>query len=191
MAKIYLVRHGETEWNRDGRYQGMLDSPLTGRGIEQAQRIGEILAQYAGELAVAHVSPLGRARQTYAAIAPCLGPLSARYDERLREVTTGSWDGLSLDEIDAEWPGALDGSTRFDWYFRSPDGESRLEAMTRVESWLAEVEGTILVVTHGLLSRLIRGAYLGLPHDEALSLPVPQDVVWVLESGSVSPLDGG
>jgi len=180
MVKIYLARHGETAWNRDGRYQGALDSSLTERGIEQAHCVGKIVAKHAGDISVAYVSPLGRALQTYAVVASHLEPICAHHDDRLREVSAGSWDGLSLDEIDAEWPGMLDGSTQFDWYFRSPDGESYSAAMARARAWLAQVEGTVLVVSHGLFGRLIRGAYLGLSRDEALGLPVSQDVVWVL-----------
>lgn len=186
--KIYLVRHGETEWNCDGRYQGARDSPLTARGIEQAGRIGAFLAGHAEHPDAVHVSPLGRARQTHAIIAAYFGPTSVRYDHRLREVSAGSWDGLSLEDIDAQWPSVLEGAGQFDWYFRSPDGESYDAAMMRVGDWLADVSGTVLAVSHGLVGRLIRGAYLGLPRDEALKLPVPQDIIWVLEDGDVSSL---
>ncbi|HTM95522.1 MAG TPA: histidine phosphatase family protein [Croceibacterium sp.] len=188
MTKIYLVRHGETEWNRDGRYQGALDSPLTERGIEQAGRIGMCIAAHPQDWSAVYVSPLGRARQTHALVAAHLGSTPVRYDDRLCEVSAGSWDGLSLEELDAEWPAMLDGSSQFDWYFRSPDGESYDAAMTRVSDWLADVDGTVLAVSHGLVGRLIRGAYLGLPREEVLQLPVPQDIVWVLGSGRVSPL---
>ncbi len=168
MAKIYLVRHGETAWNRDGRYQGALDSQLTERGIEQAHRIGKILAKHAADLGAAYASPLGRARQTHAIIASYLEPLPVHYDD--------------------QWPGGLDGSTQFDWYFRSPDGESHHAAQTRAWDWLSHVDGVVLAVSHGLFGRLIRGIYLGLPPDGALSLPVQQDVVWVLEHGRVGTL---
>ena len=91
-ATIYLVRHGETEWNRIRRYQGWSDSPLTDQGRAQAQAIGRLLctlpeAQSADLVA----SPIGRARHTAEIIRECLGrsePL--RFDDRLRELSFGS-----------------------------------------------------------------------------------------------------
>lgn len=187
MATIYLARHGETEWNLEGRYQGRLDSPLTARGVLQAQTMGDALRN-AGAIDAVHVSPLGRARQTCDIIVPLLGTIPVMLEERLTEVSIGSWDGLSAEDIDAEWPGLLDGSTQFDWFFRSPDGESYADAVERVEGWLAGLEGTILAISHGLAGRLVRGAYLGLGRQETLGLPVPQDVVWVLEAGTIRAL---
>jgi broad specificity phosphatase PhoE len=189
MSRIFLVRHGQTEWNLAGRYQGALDSPLTEQGTRQAHRIGKALARHAEGLEAAHVSPLGRTRQTYRILASYLGQLPVHHDDRLREVSTGSWDGLMLEDREAGWPSLLESSTRFDWYFRSPDGESYQAALDRVQGWLADVEGTAVAVSHGLLGRLIRGAYLGLPRAEALSLPVDQDAIWVLADGRVSRMD--
>ncbi|MFN3510860.1 MAG: histidine phosphatase family protein, partial [Tsuneonella troitsensis] len=110
------------------------------------------------------------------------------YDGRLAEVSMGSWDGLTQFEIDMEWPGMLDGSSAFDWYFRSPDGESYAAALQRVRDWLDEVEGKVIAVSHGLIGRIIRGAYLDLSIEEALMLPVPQDVIWRLSDGMVEPI---
>jgi probable phosphoglycerate mutase len=91
-------------------------------------------------------------------------------------------------DIDAQWPGRLDGTTPFDWYFRSPDGESYDVAMARVTQWLNSLQGVVLAVSHGLAGRLIRGAYLGLTKDHALGLPVPQNVIWRLANGRVEPI---
>ena len=189
-AEIFLVRHGETAWNAEGRFQGQLDSPLTPHGREQATQNGKLLAAVLanrGALTM-HVSPLGRAQQT-AAIIRAHGTYASSVDEpRIQEVTTGIWDGLTHDGIEAGWPGLLDGATAFDWYFRAPNGETYEEAIARVRSWLDEVNSTVVAVSHGLIGRLVRGAYLGLSREEALVLPVPQDVVWVLAHGSVEAL---
>jgi len=91
-------------------------------------------------------------------------------------------------DIDAQWPGLLDGSSPFDWFFRSPDGEIYDAAFQRAESWLDERRGVTVAVSHGLTSRIIRGAYGGLSETEALSLPVPQDVIWKLSSGRIEPI---
>lgn len=106
----------------------------------------------------------------------------------LAEVSSGSWDGLTDIDIDAQWPVLLDGSTQFDWFFRSPDGESYDAVFQRAECLLRERQGVAVAVSHGLISRLIRGAYSGLPKTEALSLPVPQDVIWRLSNGRIEPI---
>lgn len=185
---IYLIRHGETEWNAAGRFQGKLDSSLTGTGVRQAEAIGKRLAQL--ELAVdAFVcSPLGRTRQTAEIIAGCARLPPVQYDDRLAEVSLGSWDGLTHIDIDAQWPGLLDGSTPFDWFFRSPDGESHDAVLRRARCWLDQRQGVTLAVSHGLVGRVIRGAYSGLSKTDALSLPVPQDVIWKLSDGRIEPV---
>ena len=102
---IYLVRHGETEWNLARRYQGWSDSPLTERGLGQAEAIGRLLCS----LPEARSAPLvAGARRTAEIICECLGrsePL--RFDDRLREISLGSWDGRHRSEIAALRPGHL------------------------------------------------------------------------------------
>ena len=189
-AEVFLVRHGETAWNAEGRFQGQLDSPLMPHGREQAAQNGKLLATaVAGRDAVAmHVSPLGRAQQTAAVVRAHSTYTSSMTEPRIQEVTTGAWDGLTHEDIKAGWPSLLDGATAFDWYFRAPDGEAYEAAVARVRSWLDAVDGSVVAVSHGLVGRLIRGAYLGLSRAEALVLPVPQDVVWHLAHGRVEAL---
>ena len=99
-----------------------------------------------------------------------------------------SWDGLTQIDIDAQWPGRLHGATAFDWFFRSPDGESLNAARDRARTWLGDLQGTVVAVSHGLFGRIIRGSYLGLPMEDALRLPVPQDVIWRLAAGRIEPI---
>lgn len=188
MNDIYLIRHGETEWNFQGRFQGRLDSVLTNTGVKQAEAIGRRLAGLDLSFDAFITSPLGRTRQTAAIIAGLARLPAVQWDDRLAEVSLGSWDGLTDIDIDAQWPGLLDGSTQFDWFFRSPDGESYDAVFQRAECWLRERQGVTVAVSHGLISRLIRGAYSGLPKTEALSLPVPQDVIWRLSNGRIEPI---
>jgi broad specificity phosphatase PhoE len=178
-AEIYLVRHGETEWNTQGRYQGKLDSPLTRRGRKQAQDAGRFLSSVlkeCGNIAL-HISPLGRARETAEIMCNFLDATSI-VEPRIGEVSIGSWDGLTHTDIDAVWPGQLNGCSAYDWFFRAPDGESYEVAFGRVSSWLKELEGVIVAVSHGLTGRIIRGAYLGLAREQTLLLPVPHEVIW-------------
>ena len=130
------------------------------------------------------VSPLGRAKQTAAQIAEFV-PVTFSDEPRLMEVSLGSWDGMSHYEIHVEYPGALDGADAFDWYFRSPDGETFDDARQRAAAWLSEASSPTIVVSHGLTSRLIRGVYLGMSRREMLELPVPQDGFYRLSDGRI------
>lgn len=186
--EIYLVRHGETEWNASGRFQGKLDSRLTEKGVAQAAAYGRQLAAVAAGIDALVASPLGRVRKTTAIIKTYGKFPEPQWEPRIAEVSVGSWDGLTHTDIDAQWPGRLDETTPFDWFFRSPDGESYDAAMARVTPWLDSLEGVVLAVSHGLVGRLIRGSYLGLAKDDALCLPVPQDVIWRLAKGRVEPI---
>jgi probable phosphoglycerate mutase len=188
LNEIYLIRHGETEWNAQGRFQGKLDSALTDTGARQAEAIGKRLAGLDLSFDVFVTSPLGRTRQTAQIIAGCVHLPAVQCDDRLAEVSLGSWDGLTHIDIDARWPGLLDGSTPFDWFFRSPDGEGYDAVVQRAERWLDDQQGATVAVSHGLISRIIRGAYSGLSKADALGLPVPQDVIWRLSSGRIEPL---
>jgi len=192
-AVIYLVRHGETEWNRMRRYQGWSDSPLTDQGRAQAQAIGRFLctlpeAQSADLVA----SPIGRARHTAEIIRECLGrsePL--RFDDRLRELSFGSWDGLMRADIAARMPGAFDEERRDEWYFATPDGETYDVFAGRVGAWLAEAQASdrpLIVVTHGVVTRVLRGLYAGLPRAAAMRLPVPQDRIFRLAQGTIEEI---
>lgn len=183
---LYLLRHGETVWNTQGRFQGQLDSPLTPNGIEQAELVGHRLAEEIGPHFDQYdlwISPLGRARQTAKCITASL-PLTAMDEPRLMEVTVGSWDGMTLYEIDQEYPGALDDTDAFDWYFRSPDGETFDQICARAASWLADIASApAIAISHGLTGRIIRGVYLGLSQREMLVLPVPQNGFYRLQDG--------
>jgi len=186
---IILVRHGRTEFNEAGRYQGASDSPLTALGRDQARQVGRLIASLAeGEVRL-WSSPLGRAVATAEIIKNTAGlPGPITLDPRLREISLGVWDGLTDEEIEAVSPNARDGATRFDCFFRSPDGESFEEAASRLREWLSDVERLPechVAVSHGLSGRILRGIYAGLPKEETLRLDVPQDKVFVLAMGRI------
>jgi broad specificity phosphatase PhoE len=188
---IFLVRHGETEWNRARRYQGWSDSPLTRRGIAQAEAIGHRLRALP-EAADAEIvaSPLGRARRTAEIIAECLGRTTAvRFDQRLREISLGSWDGLGRKEIMARMGTRFE---EFEWYFDAPDGESYDGFAERIASWLGEPRrGAVIAVCHGVTTRVLRGLYVGLPREAALRLEVPQDRIFRLAGGIIEDIAVG
>jgi probable phosphoglycerate mutase len=185
---IFLVRHGETEWNRARRYQGWSDSPLTARGIAQAEAIGRRLSALP-EAADAEIvaSPTGRARRTAELIAECLGRSAPpRVDERLREISLGSWDGLGRREIRCRMNAAF---AEFEWYFHTPDGESYDGFAARIAAWLREAgDRPVIAVSHGVATRVLRGLYAGLPRAAALSLSVPQDRIFRLSAGTIEEI---
>ena len=191
---ILLVRHGETEWNRERRHQGRFNSPLTERGTAQARAIGRVLATLPEAVAAPIVaSPQGRARRTAEIIHQEMGGAGALgMDDRLREHSVGAWDGLTYSEIEARSPGIFNGEGGDEWYFRAPDSESYAAFAGRVGAWLGEQDeaAPVIVVAHGLVSRMLRGLYAGLPRAAALTLPVPQGRIFRLSSGAIEILAG-
>jgi broad specificity phosphatase PhoE len=189
---ILLVRHGETEWNRARRHQGRFDSPLTPRGMAQARAVGWLLASLPEARAAPIVaSPQGRARRTAEIIAEELGHIAPlTVDDRLREHSVGAWDGLTYSEIEARSPGIFDGEGSHQWYFRPADSEPYEALAARLGAWFSEQDeaSVTIVVAHGLVSRVLRGLYAGLPRAAALLLPVPQDRIFRLSGGIVETL---
>jgi broad specificity phosphatase PhoE len=110
-------------------------------------------------------------------------------EPRLKEVSIGSWDGMSHFEIGMEYPDALSGTDAFDWFFCSQDGE-RIEAVkARVSAWLAEATMPSVAISHGLTGRIVRGVYLGLSRREMLELPLPEDGFFVLSDRGIRHCD--
>ena len=191
-GSILLVRHGETKWNLQRRVQGRFDSPLTERGIAQAHAIGLLVGRLSDAAFVRIVSsPLSRARRTAEIIAAHLAASAElAIDDRLREISVGSWDGLTYHDIEARCPGVFDGDGRHEWYFRAPDGEGYAAFAGRIAEWLAELAEThlLVAVTHGIVSRVARGLYAGLPRATALTLPVPQNKIFRLSGGAIEEI---
>jgi broad specificity phosphatase PhoE len=190
---IYLIRHGRTAFNAEGRYQGHCDSPLTPLGLEQAAANGALLKSLIGDPAGwrLEASPLGRAMHTAQIIAEVAGLAPPTPDDRLREVGMGSWDGLTEEDISLAYPDAAKGATRYDIFFRSPDGEGFEALRARLKSWLDEVlaDGRPrIAVSHGVAGRLLRGLYAGLDREVMLKLPAPQDAVFRLADGRIEQI---
>ncbi len=187
---IFYVHHGETEWNRARRYQGRHDSALTPEGWQQAARVAALLAPEVGTMRDVTLvsSPLGRAVTTAGIIAAALG-LAVIRDDRLAELSLGSWEGLTQGEIAARDPQALSAGAGWNWCYRAPGGESFESAAARLTAWLAAVRCPTIAVGHGLAGRLLRGLYAGLDRTQMLQLPVRRDGVFKLEAGRTTFLD--
>lgn len=188
---IYLLRHGQTEFNRDGRYQGQSDSPLTDLGRRQAMAFGALLAARVRNACILS-SPLGRAASTARLIAQALPGAPLTLDDRLRELSMGLCDGLTRAEIAARWPDLRRGRPPRQWMFHTPGGERLGDVSARLSSVLADAaaaQGDVILVSHAVTGRLLRGLHGGLPLPEALQLDAPQDVVYrLLPGGRVESL---
>lgn len=185
---IYFIRHGETDWNAERRYQGQRDIPLNERGRAQARRNGEVLKALMPALASFEFvsSPLGRAIETMHIIRATLGlPLGAyRVDPRVMEVNYGAWEGQLAADLPVTDPDGIKTRLTDPFGFRPRDGESYAELMQRTNAWIDSVDRDTVVVSHGGVSRTVRGAVLALPPAQIMTLDVPQDRVLVLTRGA-------
>jgi probable phosphoglycerate mutase len=179
--EFFVMRHGETEWNAAGRFQGSLDSPLTARGRAQAIAMGRALAKLGVDRHRWISSPLPRAIVT-AALARGAAPDVT--DPRLAEIGMGDWSGLTRADIDAGWPGPTEeGLMAF--YARVPGGEPLPAVATRVRAFLATLDVPAVLVTHGITSRFLRGAVLGLGPERLGDLQGGHGIVFRCTPGRV------
>lgn len=188
---LYYIRHGETDWNLAQRYQGQRDIPLNAKGRTQAARNGRALLEKLGPEAEALdfvASPLARARETMEVARREMGlaPHAYRVDTRLSEINYGHWEGQfwhELPNLDPEGFAAR-GEDRWGWQPRG--GESYSMLSDRVALWLADMKHDAVVVSHGGVSRALRGLVLRLTSADIPELEVPQDKVLVLRSGAAN-----
>jgi broad specificity phosphatase PhoE len=183
---LYLVRHGETDWNREARYQGQRDIPLNDTGRMQARRNGQALAAHDLHLDTIDFvsSPLARAIETMRLVRLGLGLPSDGFaiEPCLKELHYGRWEGLLADELANTDPGGIAAKARDPFHWRPDGGESYADLQERISAWLATLTRDTIAVTHGGVSRVARGAVLGLEPDAIPFLDVPQDRILMLTS---------
>ena len=184
---LYFVRHGETDWNREARYQGQVDIPLNDLGRAQARRNGETLrAHLPDPLALDYLaSPLSRTRETMAIMRDALGLTmeGVAFDDRLREMNYGHWEGQLAVDLPKTDPAGVAERARDWWHWRPDGGESYEDLTVRVNAWLSGIERDSVVSSHGGVSRALRGAVVPVARAEVPRLPVPQDRILVLRRG--------
>ncbi len=192
LPPIYLLRHGETDWNLKRRIQGQTDISLNATGREQARRmagkLAEILPSPKGFGFIS--SPLARARQTMAAVIDAygLGEQAVRMDERLRELSFGEVEGSAWADVHALGVNPeVDPEHYHDW--RPAGGESYDDARQRVGEWLASLDQPAIVVAHGGISRIVRGLVFDLPKYQIVQLKVPQDRFFRIVDGGLDWFD--
>ncbi|MBS0244018.1 MAG: histidine phosphatase family protein [Proteobacteria bacterium] len=187
---LFFLRHGETDWNVVQRYQGQTDIPLNARGREQAARNGAVLKDLLGDarLTIDYVaSPLSRASETMliARRTMALVPDDFRRDDRLKEQNYGHWEGQLWEELPLTDPAGFSARSRDKWDWCPNGGESYRMLSERIGGWLAEVDRDTVVVSHGAVSRVLRGLVLGIEGADITELEVPQDKVMILEAGKI------
>lgn len=182
MPRLLLIRHGESEWNALGRWQGQADPPLSDHGRHQAAVAGRRI----GSVDMVVASTLQRAASTAAIIADALGIGPVVHDRRLIERDAGEWSGLTRDEIKRAWPGYLAENPDDRHEERRPpgwEGDASLlgRAISAIDDVIADLDdsASVLVVTHGGVIYAIE-AHLGasrryLPNLGARWLDIPKD----------------
>ena len=166
-ARALLLRHGQSTWNADGRWQGWADPSLSEAGREQAEAAAALLAG-AGETFPGGVvsSDLARARETADIVATAMSLGDVRLDPALRERDVGAWSGLTTAQIEARWPGWLDAWRRGE-LASPPGGEDDRHFVSRTlaatERHAATATGDLLLVVHGGLIRAVERALAAEP----------------------------
>jgi broad specificity phosphatase PhoE len=186
MARLLLLRHGQSEWNAAGLWQGVADPPLTAHGEEQALKAAGWLAA-TGITAVVS-SDLQRARRTGELIADALGVPLLAAEAGLRERDVGEWSGCTTDEVHNRWPGQLE-AWRAGRLERPPGGESNTALTERVMEVIERLAArpaaeVLLVVTHGGVIHTVGDALGSSWHGNA------NLTGWWVEHGDGGPVPG-
>jgi probable phosphoglycerate mutase len=190
---IYYIRHGETAWNAQGRFQGSQDIPLNDLGRRQAADAGGILAGLfardgRSEASLAFVaSPLSRARATMELVRGVLKLPTGGYavDDRLREIGYGRWEGATLAQMQASDPGLFAARLRDKWTIPPPDGESYVSVQARVSDWYNQLRSDTVAVAHGGTARALMVALGVETSDSAADLTIEQGAVYVFGDGGL------
>ena len=198
MPVLYYVRHGETDFNSQGRLQGRRDTVLNTHGRRQAAECGVLL----GDLFVRDhrraqdfkyvSSPLKRARETMEIVRAMLGLEAHNYevDARLIEIAYGEWEGLTLHEIETRNASVLSARERDKWDFAPPGGESYRELADRIGNWYRPLTADTVVAAHGGGVRALMAILNIVPEEQATHAQIEQGVVYVFADGKMSRYAG-
>ena len=194
MPVLYCVRHGETDFNRQGRLQGRRDTVLNAHGRQQAAECGVLLRDL---FARDHrrpqdfkyvASPLKRARETMEIVRATLGlqPHDYEVDARLIEIAYGEWEGLTLQEIETQNASVLSARERDKWDFAPPGGESYRELADRIGKWYGSLTADNVVAAHGGGVRALMAILNIESEEQATRAQIEQGVIYVFADGKMS-----
>ena len=194
MPTVYFVRHGQTDWNATGRFQGSQDIPLNALGKEQAVRSGELLTDILANddhdpAKIPFVSsPLGRARNTMELLRGVLGvpPHDYQLDDRLREIGYGHWEGSTLAQMEVSHPDVFAERQADKWGVPPPGGESYASVTIRMRDWYDSLLQDTVAVSHGGSMRALLVALAIETPVGAADLTIEQGVVYVFADGQVT-----
>ncbi|EHH1108353.1 phosphoglycerate mutase family protein [Vibrio parahaemolyticus] len=186
--RIFVLRHGETEFNADKKLQGHCNSSLTSKGCDQARRVGTTLKQYVENRPFrVYSSTLGRALQTSQIVCEELNYSyeNLNKEPRLKEFSLGEWEQRTIPSLEQEIPNLL---AQNDWYLQAPNCETYESVRERLSSWLSDVahDEDIVVVSHGLTGIVLRGLLLGMDYTQVWQQDLPQDAFFIIEDGRIT-----
>src|SRR6185312_3428864 len=188
--KLFYMRHGETDWNVEGRLQGHHDVPLNKRGRAQARHCGGILRDLFDRDSIDPAtldyvsSPLGRARQTMELARAELGLQREGYriEQALTEISFGDWEGFTIAQLRTRDPDRIAAREHDKWHFVPPGGESYKTVAERMRGWFEGLGHDAVVTAHGGTARGLM-AILGIAKPAAAPLvDIAQGVVYVFEN---------
>lgn len=177
--ELFVLRHGETVWNREGRLQGRMDSPLTDKGIAQARTQRVLLNTLQNVPSDIFVSPLGRTLHTAQLVFG--SEVAFTVDDRLQEISFGLWEGRTKEDIRKQYHGMANDDALS---FGSPDGETFEMISQRVMSFLSDLKCPAVVISHGATSSVLRGLCTGLDRAGMLALSREQGCIFHLLNGA-------
>ena len=184
---LVFLRHGQTDWNVEGRLQGQRDVPINAKGRIQARQNGEKVLRDVPEAPTFDfvASPLGRARETMeiARTAMGLDPAGYRIDEQLKELTFGEWEGFTYRDIEGVHPGWVAQRLADKWFFQPPGGESYEMLSARIVRWLQTVDRATVIVSHGGVGRVLRAHLLKLDPLRTVIEDFPHTSVFLWRDG--------
>lgn len=182
---VFFIRHGQTPWNAERRYQGRQDIPLNALGESQADRNGEILRMTLEQRGIDpaalewHASPLIRTRETMRRIrAAFSGPLpEVHYDVRLVEISFGALEGKLFDELPANMARSIGLRDASYWEYRPDGGENYRDVEQRITEFASILRGPSVIVAHGGIARTLRVLVERASIEDVINWAPPQDVV--------------
>ncbi len=189
---IYIIRHGQTDWNAAQRFQGQRDIPLNDFGRDQAKGNGDILR----DLLVEHstdpssldwfCSPLGRTRETMDLVRSRFEVElpEVAYDERLKEISFGVLEGVLLSQMEQDFPDEFAARNKSKWHHLPPKGENYQMLVARLADFGTQLRRPSVVVAHGGVVRALRGFLAKETGPQLDNWPAPQDKVMCFENGT-------
>lgn len=188
---VYIVRHGQTDWNAEFRLQGQADTDINALGRAQADRNGRRLAEIIADPEDFDfvASPLRRTRETMERLRTVMGLPAEGYrtDARLMELHFGDWQGRTFAELEVERPGVSAARHRDKWNYLPPGAHAETYEMlaARVRPWLESIMRPTVCVTHGGIVRVVFTLLGAMDPAEAAEMNVPQDRILRLRDGAL------